>query len=184
MRTSVYLILVPLAVLWAVEVANLFMDHRLVEWGILPRTRSGLIGIPLSPFLHGGPGHALSNSIPLVVLGAAVLLGGHRQFIGLSLFAILAGGGLVWLLGRSSYHVGASTVVFGYFGCLLGRVWYERTFGAVAVAVAVLLLYGGFLWGLVPTSTEISWEGHLAGFLVGVLGARIMRSGSKAEKGR
>ena len=180
MKANVYLILVPLAVMWAVEAVNLSMDHRLVEWGILPRAVSGLLGIPLSPFIHGSPSHALSNSIPLVVMERAVLMQGVRRFVALSLLVIFGGGGIVWLMARASFHVGASGVVFGYFGYLLGRGWYEHTLKAILIAIVALVLYGGVLLGLAPTSSEISWEGHLAGFLVGILGSRMMRSRADA----
>ena len=176
MKAKAYLILVPLAAMWAVELVNLNIDHRLVEWGILPRTVSGLIGIPLSPFIHGSVSHALSNSIPFVVLGSAVLMQGVRRFVLLSLLVVFGEGGIVWLMARASFHVGASGVVFGYFGYVLGRGWYEHTLKAILIAIVALVLYGGVLLGLAPTSGEISWEGHLAGFLVGILGARLMRS--------
>jgi len=176
MKTKTYLILAPLAAMWAVELVNLSIDHRLVEWGILPRTVSGLKGIPLSPFIHGSISHALSNSIPFVVLGSAVLMQGARRFVMLSLLVVFGGGGIVWLMARASFHVGASGVVFGYFGYVLGRGYYEHTLKAIAIAIVALVLYGGVLLGLAPTGAEISWEGHLAGFLVGILGARMMRS--------
>ena len=184
MKNKAYLILVPLAAMWAVELANLAMDHRLVEWGILPRTVSGLMGIPLSPFIHGSASHALSNSIPFVVLGGAVLMQGVRRYIVLSLLVVFGGGGIVWLVARASFHVGASGVVFGYFGYLLARGWYEHTFKSILIAIVALVLYGGVLLGLAPTSSEIAWEGHLAGFLVGILGARMMRSRPERSVGR
>ena len=179
MKAKAALILVPLAAMWVVEFVNILVDHRLVEWGILPRTVPGLLGIPLSPLIHGSPSHALSNSIPFVVLGGAVLMQGARRYVLLSVLVIFAGGGIVWLMARASFHVGASGVVFGYFGYLLARGWYEHTFKAIAIAVVALVLYGGVLLGLAPTSSEISWEGHLAGFLVGILGARMMKSHSR-----
>ncbi len=176
MKAKAALILVPLAAMWVVELVNLLVDHRLVEWGILPRTVPGLLGIPLSPFIHGTPSHALSNSIPFVVLGGAVLIQGARHYILISVLVIFGGGGIVWLMARASFHVGASGVVFGYFGYLLARGWYEHTLKAIAIAVAALMLYGGVLLGLASTSSEISWEGHLAGFLVGILVARMIKS--------
>ena len=176
MKAKSTLILVPLAAMWVVELVNILIDHRLVEWGILPRTVPGLLGIPMSPLIHGSPSHALSNSIPFVVLGGAVLMQSARRYVLLSVLVIFAGGGIVWLMARASFHVGASGVVFGYFGYLLARGWYEHTFKAIAIAVVALVLYGGVLLGLAPTSSEISWEGHLAGFLVGILGAHMMKS--------
>ena len=177
-KSRFYLIVLPLALMWIVELINFSMDHQLIRWGILPRSLFGLFGIPLGPFIHGSPGHLLSNSIPLVVLGSAILIEGVRRYIILSLLVIFLGGGIVWLMARPSSHVGASGVVFGYFGYLLGRGWYEHSLKNIVIAIVALVLYGGMLLGLAPTSAEISWEGHFAGFFVGVLGARMMMSRS------
>jgi membrane associated rhomboid family serine protease len=88
---------------------------------------------------------------------------------------VFLGGGLLWALGRPSYHVGAGLLIFGYFGYLLARGWYERSAGSIAIALVVLLLYGGALLSLVPTETQISWEGHVFGFPSGIAGAYLTR---------
>jgi len=82
-------------------------------------------------------------------------------------------GAALWLLGRSAYHVGASSVLFGYFGYLVARGWYERSVTARLVVLLTLGLYGGIVWGVLPTRPFISWEGHLFGLLAGVLVARL-----------
>ena len=147
--------------------------HRLNRWGILPRTLPGLVGIPLSPFLHGSFAHLLLNTVPLVTLGGLVAFQGTRLFVTVSLWIILLSGTALWLLGRSAYHVGASSVIFGYFGYLVARAWYERSITAVLIALLVVGLYGGLVWGVLPTWAYISWEGHLFGLLAGVLVARL-----------
>ena len=167
------------AVIWAVEVVNTLLGHRLNALGLHPRTIAGFPGIFLAPFLHNGLRHVLANTIPLLVLGSLVLLRGVRAWAELSAFVIVAGGFAVWLLGRPALHVGASGLVMGYFGYLLARGWYQRTAGAVLVALAVLLLYGGALWGLLPLLPGVSWEMHFFGFLAGVLAARLMADDSK-----
>ena len=92
MKLSVIWIFGSLAVMWVVEIINGFIGHRLSLWGILPRTTPGLIGIPLSPFLHGSFNHVLSNTIPFLVLGGLVGLRGGQKLVGISLFIIVAGG--------------------------------------------------------------------------------------------
>ena len=175
MRSRVFWILGFLTVIWAVEVLNGFMGHRLNVWGILPRTTQGLIGIPLSPVLHGSFNHVLSNTIPLLVLGTLVGLRGSQVLVGVSLFIILVGGTAVWLLGRSAIHVGASGLVFGYFGYLVASGWYDRRPSTILAAIAVVVLYGGLLFGLLPTQSFVSWEAHLFGLMAGVLAARLTR---------
>ena len=98
---------------------------------------------------------------------------GTRVFLAVSLWIMLLSGAALWLLGRSAYHVGASSVLFGYFGYLVARGWYERSVTALLVALLTLVLYGSIVWGVLPTRSYISWEGHLFGLLAGVLVARL-----------
>ena len=167
------LLLGCVALLWGIECVNALLDHRLNRWGILPRTLTGLVGIPLSPFLHGSFTHLILNTVPLVTLGSFVAFYGTRIFLAVSLWIILLSGAALWLLGRSAYHVGASSVLFGYFGYLVARGWYERSVTALLVALLTLGLYGSIVWGVLPTRSYISWEGHLFGLLAGVLVARL-----------
>ena len=175
MRSRAFVILGFVVAVWAVELANLAADHKFCAWGIRPRTMRGLPGIVLGPFLHLGVGHVLLNTTPFIVLGWLVSLRDLRAFWEVSAFIVLLGGSMVWLFGRAASHVGASGLVFGYFGFLVGRGWYERSLGAVLVALIVLFLYGGLLWGLLPISSRTSWESHLFGLAAGVLAARTER---------
>jgi membrane associated rhomboid family serine protease len=161
------------ALLWGIECVNALLGHRLISWGILPRTFGGLVGIPLSPFLHGSFTHLILNTVPLVTLGSFVAFYGVRLFLAVSLWIILLSGTALWLFGRSAYHVGASSVIFGYFGYLVARGWYERSVTALLVALLTLVLYGSIVWGVLPTRSYISWEGHLFGLLAGILVARL-----------
>lgn len=158
-----------IAAIWVVEVANFFLGHGLTAWGILPRQASGLIGIPLAPFLHGGLWHAASNTLPLLILGSLMLIGGRARFWAMTTGIVLLGGFLVWLFARSALHVGASGLVFGYFGALLARAYFERSLLSIAIACATMILYGGMLWGILPLRGYISFEGHLFGLVAGIV---------------
>jgi membrane associated rhomboid family serine protease len=173
LKASVYWILGPVVIMWAVELVNLALGHRLNALGIRPRMIAGLVGIPLSPFLHNGIGHVLVNTVPFIVLGSLVILHGTRVFLEVSLFIILLSGAGVWLLGRPGNHVGASGLIFGYFGFLVARSWYERSLVSIILAFLTILLYGGILWGVLPTYARISWEGHLFGLLAGIFVAGL-----------
>jgi membrane associated rhomboid family serine protease len=175
MMARVFPLLGLVAVIWVVELANILMEHRLGVYGIVPRTVEGLRGIPLSPFLHGSIQHAVSNTVPLLVLGGLVAIRGRNAFLGVSLFVIVAGGAGVWLVGRTAFHIGASGLVFGYFGYLVARGWYDRSVVSILVALVVVALYWGLLFGVLPTAGFVSWEGHLMGLLAGVLAARLGR---------
>lgn len=178
-KESVYCIIGFVAIMWAVELINMILDHRLSTWGIFPRTIRGLWGILFSPFLHASIFHILLNTVPFVILGGLVILRGLRLFLELSLLITLLGGSALWLFGRSSYHVGASGLIFGYFGFIVARGWFNRSLGSLFIAFITLFLYGGILWGLLPTFTYISWEGHLFGLLAGILGARLDDNGQE-----
>jgi len=177
MKPKILLIVGFLSMIWAIEILNGFMGHRLSTWGILPRTEIGLRGIPLSPFLHANFGHVLSNTVPFLILGGLVALQGARKLIWVSLFIIVAGGAGVWLVGRPAIHVGASGLVFGLFGYLVAAGWYDRRLGSILVAVLVIFLYGGLLLGVLPTTGFVSWEAHLFGLMAGVVAARLARKG-------
>ena len=174
LKTSAYLILGLILVIWAVELVNLLLGHQLNVLGILPRTVAGLPGIILSPFLHNGIDHVLLNTIPLIILGGLVILHGPRAFVEVSLVIILVTGVGVWIFGRSNYHVGASGLIFGYFGFLVGRSWYERSISSILIALVTIVLYGGILLGVLPIRAGMSWEAHLFGLLGGILAARLV----------
>lgn len=162
------------ALMWLVEIVDLAAGD-LDRFGIEPRELDGLDGIVFSPFLHAGFGHLLGNTIPFVILGAVIALGGLARVAVVTAIVALAGGLGTWLVGPDgSIHVGASGVVFGYATYLLVRGFYSRRMLHVAAGVGVLLVFGTtLLVGLVPTP-GVSWQGHLFGGLAGVLAARVV----------
>ena len=161
-------------IIWLVEIINTALQHQLCEFGIMPRTVFGLIGIPLSPFLHYNMTHLLANTIPLALLGGLIAFSNSRLFNKTTVEIVIIGGLGVWLAGRPAYHVGASGLVFGYFGFLIARGWYEKSFASILVSIFVIIFYGGMILGILPLATYISWEAHLFGFLAGILAARLL----------
>ena len=170
-----------LAIMWTVEVVDFLLPMvHLDRLGIRPRTERGLLGILLSPFLHAGFGHLISNSLPFLLLGGLVMTGGRRQFLLLSLWVTLIGGSGVWLLGGSrTVHLGASLLIFGYLGFLLSRGIATRSIGGVLISLGLLFSYGGMLYGVFPGQPGISWLGHLCGFLAGIAGAWLLAGSSR-----
>lgn len=164
------------ALAWAAELIDVvLLDERLDRYGIEPRETEGLRGIVLAPVLHGGLAHVAANTVPFLMLGGLVLLRTLRTFAVVTAVVVVVGGLGVWLFGQAgTVHVGASGVVFGYLGFLILRGALERTPGAILVSVLVGVLYGGALVSLVPTDPSVSWEGHLFGFLGGLLAARVV----------
>ena len=176
------------ALIWILEVIDLAVFRGgLDQLGIRPRSLVGLIGIALAPVLHMGFGHLAANTLPFLVLGWLILLRNTRDLFLVTAVTALASGLGVWIFGASSsVHIGASGVIFGYFGYLLLRGYFERSALSIALSLVVGLFYGGMIWGVFPTYFRVSWEGHLFGFLGGVLAARLMtrRSPPRVEGAR
>ncbi len=164
-----------LITMWLVEVANLVSHNFFLVFGIHPRTWAGLWGIAFAPFLHANLPHIIANTGPFLILGTLIALRGARDFVLVTCIVMVVGGGGVWLLGRPfSNHVGASGLIFGYFGFLLVHGFFERSFRAVFVSLATVALYGGMIWGVFPSMPGVSWESHLFGFLAGALAGRLL----------
>ncbi|MCC7370617.1 MAG: rhomboid family intramembrane serine protease [Chloroflexi bacterium] len=177
MVQGVIVLVALVAITWTLEILDWIVPGRWMDsFGIHPRSLSGLFGILLAPFLHGSFAHLSANTIPFLTLGFLVMLRGMGTFIGVSLLVMVLGGLGVWLLAPgNTVHIGASGLIFGYIGYLLARGYFERSFGSLAIALLVAVLYGGALWGVLPSDPRISWQGHLFGFLAGVSTAGVLR---------
>lgn len=174
-KDHVFLLFGLLAVMWAAEILDLLPFLHLDRYGIHPRSASGLSGIAFAPFLHAGFSHLILNSLPFIVLGGAVLLSGVHVFWGVTIFVTVAGGFGVWLFAEKfSNHIGASGLIFGYLGFLLSRAVFGKSLPSIAIALAILVGYGGLLAGVVPAQAGVSWQGHLFGFLAGIGAARLI----------
>lgn len=165
---------------WVLEISDQLVFQHLWRggldiFGIVPRHPIGLRGIVLAPFLHGDYQHLMANSISFVILGWLVMLQRTRDFFIVTFWAMLIGGLGVWLIGASnSVHIGASLLIFGYLGFLLFRGYFQRDIPSIAVSLVVTFLYGGVIWGVLPTTPGVSWEGHLFGFIGGVVAAKLL----------
>lgn len=158
-----------IGILWAIQFVNVLLRYRLNFLGLFPRSVFGLLGIIFMPFLHGSFNHLILNSIPLFVLGSFLLLAGHHQFFYVSGIIVILSGGLVWLFGRRAIHIGASGLVTGYFSYLIIQAYYHPSVLAVIIAITSVYYFGGLLLGLFPGQLKTSWEGHLFGFIAGII---------------
>ena len=173
-------ILALVAVCWLVFVVNnLLWSAQLNRYGIVPRHIGGLPGILFAPFLHGSFKHLLANSVPLLVLGAIVCSRSRTEFALVAVVGTVAGGGLTWLFARTASHIGASGLVFCFFGYLASLAYFRRTFGTLVLSAVCILGYGGIVRGVLPSSTAVSWESHIAGLAAGVA---LAWAGSKINR--
>lgn len=175
LKTQIFVLGGFVTLMWLLEIVDLFLGGRLDYYGIRPLSIIGLRGILLAPFLHGGFGHLIANTIPFLTLGWLIMLRQTSDFFTVTIITMLVSGLGVWLLApANSIHIGASGLIFGYFGFLLLRGYFERSFAAILFSLIVGLLYGGMIWGVLPLQDGISWQGHLFGFVAGAFAARLV----------
>jgi membrane associated rhomboid family serine protease len=166
--------------IWILEVVDLVvLRGALNAYGILPRQIIGLRGILFAPFLHGNLPHLIANTIPFLTLGWFVMLRETSDFFVVTAITMVVSGLGVWLFGSPGFHIGASGVIFGYLGFLLARGYFERNIPSILLSLIVGFLYGGAIWGVLPLQYGVSWEGHLFGFIGGILAARFLTQRKK-----
>lgn len=162
-------------VLWTVYWVEVRFHIYLTNYGILPRTFTGLRGIVFSPFLHGSLDHIYNNSIPLFLLVAAMRFFYRRQALQVIVFGILLSGFITWLIGRGgTYHIGASSLIYVLVSFIFFKGIQTGYYRLVALSLLIIMLYGSMIWYVFPDVQEgISWEGHLGGFISGLLFSRV-----------
>ncbi|HEY9810319.1 MAG TPA: rhomboid family intramembrane serine protease [Halomicronema sp.] len=175
-KTQAFILGALVASFWLIEIIDVFLYRgSLNSYGIIPRSPVGLRGIFFAPFLHGNFLHLATNTGPFLILGWLVMVQKTSHFFLVSAITMLVSGLGVWLFGAPySVHIGASGVIFGYLGFLLFRGYFQRNFSSILLSLLVAFFWGSLIWGVLPSMPRISWEGHLFGFIGGILAARIL----------
>lgn len=158
---------------WIIEIADFVVfKGKLDRFGIQPHSLVGLRGILFAPFLHGGFGHLIANTIPFLTLGWLTMIQETSDFYVVSIVTAIVGGLGVWLFGGvGTIHVGASILIYGYLGFLLLRGYFQKNIPSILLSVFVFILYGSLIFGIFPSQFGVSWQGHLFGFLGGAIAA-------------
>lgn len=176
-RARLWSLAIFVAALWGIQGLNWLTGYGLNRaFGLIPRQFAGLDGVLGMPLLHGSFAHLASNTPPLVVMGALLALTAGRALVAVNAVIVGLGGGLVWLFGATAIHIGASGLVFGWFGFLVARGLLDRSFVTLAVALSVGALYGSMIGGVLPNQPGVSWEAHLFGALAGACPAFAIRT--------
>jgi membrane associated rhomboid family serine protease len=171
--------LVPPAIIifmiWTVKIVEVADHLDLFYYGIFPRKISGLIGIIASPFIHANFNHLINNSVPFFFLLTAIFYFYQKVAWRVLLISYLATGVIVWFIARSSYHIGASGLVYSFASFLFVSGIVRRNINLLAISMLVIFVYGSMVWGIFPYIPDMSWESHLVGLTIGVLLAIYFR---------
>lgn len=171
------------ALLYLIELADVLKNNQLDNLGIEPRSADGLWGIAFAPMLHGGWDHLIGNTLPLLVLGFLALMAGIARGLAATAIIWIVGGAGTWLTGQSgSVHLGASVLIFGWLTYLILRGLFTRSATQILIGLAVLVVYGGLLWGVLPNDPRISWQGHLFGAIGGLIAAWMLSSDEREAR--
>lgn len=173
---SLFITLSFVLLLWVVKLFETFTKTELSFLGVLPRETKGLIGIVTAPLIHSDFSHLASNTFTLIVLMMflfyAYTNSSFRVFFTVYIFSNV----LVWIFGREAYHIGASGVVYGLVTFLFFVGLFRSDSKSIGLSLVVTFMYGGLVWGVLPTDPKISFEAHLSGAVVGLLAALIFRN--------
>lgn len=152
-----------------VKLAENYLGYRGIKLGVFPRTLEGILGIITAPFIHCDWKHLFNNALPLIVLGTSLRFFYKEISKEVFFWSWLMSGLWLWSIGRPSFHIGASGLVYALASFLFFSGLIRKHTRLMAVSLVVVFLYGSLIWGIFPIKTHISWEGHLSGGIAGVL---------------
>ncbi|ASQ45503.1 rhomboid family intramembrane serine protease [Legionella clemsonensis] len=175
-KADINLLLIILGIPWLVYFINLFLNNRLLYFGIIPRRIYGLPGILFAPLLHANFNHLFFNSIPLVVLSNFILINGLPYFLYVTLIITLLSGLLIWCFAKPGIHIGASSLITGYWGLLVSDILQQGTVTAIILGVISLYYFAGIFLGIFPSKKGVSWEGHLFGLVAGLATSYLLKN--------
>ena len=174
--------LVIVSLLWLVKLVEVIFNIQFTFLGVYPQSVNGLIGIVFSPLIHGDFSHLISNSLPLFILTSMLFY--FYKKLGFRIFILtwLIGNFWLWIIGRESYHIGASGVIYGLAAFLFVSGVIRKHPRLMSISLLVAFLYGSMIWGIFPIKEGVSWEGHLMGMFAGILLAIYFRKEGPQRK--
>ena len=167
--------IVTIFVIWFIYWVEIKFGYNFNKYGIFPRSFRGLRGVFLSPLIHSDVSHLFNNSVPLFALTASLFYFYKELAFKILLFGTILTGLLCWSFARDSYHIGASGVIYLLFSFIFFSGIIRKHFRLIAMSLVVIFFYGSMIWFILPREDRISWEGHLSGFLIGLLFSILFR---------
>ncbi len=168
--------------IWLIFWVEFRFNVDLKSFGIQPRKIEGISGIIFSPFLHSSLEHLFNNSIPLFLLSSAIFFFYRTISWKIIFLGIFLSGLLTWIIGRDSTHIGASGLIYVLISFIFFKGIISKNFNLMALSLIVVFIYGGTIWYVFPIKNNMSWEGHLSGFMIGVLLALLFKKNTPVNK--
>ena len=167
--------------IWVIKIIDSLLPLDLGQFGIVPRTFHGLIGIGLAPFIHANYFHLISNTVPLFILLLVLFTFYQKQGLLVVIGSIIIGGILVWIFGRNASHIGISGLIYSLAAFLITAGIVRKDIKSLMISTLTIFFYGGLIWGIFPGRFGISWEGHLFGAIAGILIAFAIKKEKETE---
>ena len=174
--------MIAMLLIWTVFWVEVRFQINLNQYGVFPRTLKGLRGVFFSPFLHGSIEHLYNNTLPIAILTASLVYFYRSVSFKVLLWGVLFSGLLTWVIGRPSYHIGASGLIYVLASFIFFKGIFTKHYRLVALSLMVVFIYGSLLWFIFPLKDDISWEGHLSGFVTGLVLAVFVKARIPAVK--
>ena len=174
--------IIYIAVIWLMFGVQKFFKIQ-ETLALYPKDTNHLLGVFTTVFLHSDLLHLVSNTLPL--LGCMLALFYFYKDISLRVLFIshIVTGLLIWIIARPAFHIGASGLVYALVLFLLVSGFIRKNKQLSFLALAVLSIQSGLIWGVLPQQNGISWESHLIGGIVGATLAFIYKhKGPQADK--
>ena len=171
------------SIICLVKLIEFQFNLSFINYGVYPQKINGLKGVLFSPFIHKDLTHLINNSYPILILGGLLFSVYKKIASEIFIWLFFISGFWLWIIGRPVFHIGASGMIYALasFLCISGII--RKNPRLAAISMIIIFLYGSMIWGIFPTKESISWEGHLAGFLAGILVAVFYRNeGPKRKK--
>lgn len=169
------------SVIWLTYFLDIYFSLNLWQYGLYPRTAKGLAGIVTMPFLHGDFGHLINNTLPMIVLVTFLYYFYKVFFLRVFFLIWFISGFWTWVFARPSYHIGASAVIYGLAAFIFFAGIFIKEKRHIAISMLIVFLYGSIVWGIFPIDIQTSWEGHLTGFISGIILAVFFRKELKDQ---
>lgn len=179
-RKIYYALFFPFIISFIIVMVFLFekgMDWDFTHYGIEPRKINSLLSVFFVPFIHANWQHLFNNIAAFFVLSLCLYYFYSSIASKVLIFSAFFSGIILWIIGRESYHIGASGIIYSLASFLFFSGIIRKYIPLIAISLIIVFLYGNNVWHLFPwePNDPISWEGHLAGGITGTALAAIFR---------